>query len=236
MTTTYKRITEGKVLDTTPAGEVEMIANLYGIIDLQGDVIEMGTFRDSLKTSLPRIIDSHSTHSTLSAIATALDAREISRSDLPAMLRAKFPEATGGLYVKAQFMMHVPESEGVFQRIRAGAISEWSIGFDVQDSYPDRVLLSDGRAQSIRRITKGILYEVSSVLFGANQGTGVISAKTAQRQRLPSAIVRDLARVQRQYEAELRAGRGSGRTARRLSLEKRVLKLELHLSLADLGR
>ena len=173
--------TKGTVQVDQSAGVVSAIVNLYGIVDSDQDIIKAGAFAESVKRDFSRfqVLDSHNFYSAQNIVATPIELREIGRSELPRAVLDEHPDATGGLFIKAQFMLDDPASAAIFRRIKAKAAREWSIGFDVLESGYSKG--PDGR--TVRVITKARIWEASVVIFGANQGTSTIEARSHARGR-----------------------------------------------------
>lgn len=105
-------------------------------------------------------------------IAVITKMREMGRSELPAEVTGRAPDATGALEVTRKYF-EFPQAEAVYQNVTGGGLNEQSIGFK---PVPDKVFLKksapsqpDGEAE--RQIHEGKLYEISDVQFGANEAT-----------------------------------------------------------------
>jgi len=160
-----------KIVDAEK-GIVEAIINVYGILDLGDDVSVYGMCAKTISERGRdfRVLNSHSTRSALDAVGVCLAARELRRDELPPEVLAKFPEATGGLWTQTQYLMETPEGKGVFQRIRAGAIKEYSIGYQaIQVEY--KKIEWRGEIVGARFLKEIALVEYSPVVFGMNQAT-----------------------------------------------------------------
>jgi len=159
-------------------GVVEAIVNVFGIVDYGNDIVQKGAFGKTIAERWNKILilDQHNTDSVTHAVAKTLAIRELEAAELPMALLAEYPEATGGLWVKMQFMLDDPKSAAIYTRIKNGLIGEYSIGFDIIQQRFERV---EWRGQKVnaRIISEVKLYEVSSVLWGMNQATATVSAK-----------------------------------------------------------
>jgi len=162
------------------AGVVEAIVNVFGIIDDGDDIVHQGAFAKTLAENGTRVkvLDSHNNRSSLSVVGRPLDIHEVGREALPPQVLMQYPDATGGLYTKTQYLLNTPEGEGVFKRIKAGALNEYSIGFDALDTDNERVQHGDV-TKVIRNIRSVRLWEYSPVVFGMNPATGTVSVKAA---------------------------------------------------------
>jgi HK97 family phage prohead protease len=162
-------------------GIVDAIVAVMGNTDMGDDVIWNGAFTKSIteRRGKIRVLDQHQTDSIMRAIGKPLELREMMRAELPPGLLAKYPTATGGLFTKTQYLMNTPEGRGAFERIADGAIDEYSIGYDPLDVDYSSVTKADGTKATVRNLRTIKLYEYSPVLFGMNDATQTLSAKTA---------------------------------------------------------
>lgn len=175
-----------KVIDQ---GVVEHLAAVFGNIDDGGDIIHPGSFRKTIleRQGKIRCLDQHATDSIMRVIGKPLSMREIGRDELPPEVLARFPDATGGLLVKTQFLLNTPEGLGAFERIKAGAVDEYSIGYDALDAdYSTAV--KDGEELTVRNLRQLRLYEYSPVIFAMNPATATLSAKAAPSEGKPWAV------------------------------------------------
>jgi len=197
-------IVECKASEDGKLGTVDAVVNLYGILDDGQDIIFPGYFAKSLSENgqRVRVLNSHNMKDgVLEAVGKPLMMREIGRNDLPPEVLSRFPEAMGGLWTSTQFMLTDERSKAVYDRLDAGWINEWSVGFDdlqsersrikrvfngahfqyekalPTDSPDDLVKDSAGRPVVARLMRQGRLWEYSPVLWGQNPGTFVESIK-----------------------------------------------------------
>ncbi len=162
-------------------GIVEMLFAVYGNVDSGNDRAHPGMFNKSLKErgNRIRVLDMHKTDSVMRAIGVPLvdKFREIKREELPPEVLMRHPDATGGAVMPVQFLMNTPEGRGAFERIKAGAISEYSFGYEPkQVDYSSEVL--NGKNVKVRNLRQVALYEIGPVLFGMNDATATLSAKS----------------------------------------------------------
>jgi HK97 family phage prohead protease len=162
-------------------GIVEAIVNVFGVLDTQDDIIHPGAYTKTLNERgnqvKVRVLDNHNNHSILDVIGKALDTHEVGRDGLPAEVLTQYPEATGGLYTKTQFLMDTPEGLGAFKRLASGAVDEWSIALDVMQQDYSREKTTDGKTVAARNIRQLLLFEYSPVIWGANPATAVVGLK-----------------------------------------------------------
>lgn len=135
-------------------GVVEAYVSIFENVDLVGDIISKGAFAESLAKKLPVGVWSHNWDEP---IAKTLIAREDDK----------------GLYIKGQFVEGVQKADEAYRLLKAGVITEFSIGF--------RVLDDEWREDGVRVIKKAKLYEWSPVLAGANPDTELISVKSDKK-------------------------------------------------------
>lgn len=171
-------------------GIVESIVAVMGNADQGDDVIHPGAFLKTIteRRGKIRVLDQHQTDSIMRAIGKPLELREMSRAELPADLLIKYPTATGGLYAKTQYLMNTPEGKGAFERIVAGAVDEYSIGYDALDNDFSSIAGPDGQKKTVRNLRTLKLYEYSPVLFGMNSATTTLSTKDQPTEGKPWAV------------------------------------------------
>jgi len=162
-------------------GIVDCVFALFGNVDEGKDRMWPGSFT---KTFAERgldvkVLDAHNMDSCLDVVGKPLELRELGEGDLPAQLKSKCPDATGGAFAKIQFLMDTPEGKGVFLRLKAGALSEWSFGYDALDFDYEDVKLN-GEDTSVRNLRTVKLYEVSPVIWGLNPETMTLGAKAGE--------------------------------------------------------
>jgi len=172
---------ETKIADGAQ-GIVETIFAVMGNLDDGDDVLHPGAFAKTLieRGHKVKVLDQHRTDSVMSVIGKPLAFKELPREELPPSVLAAFPEATGAVWARVQFLMDTPEGKGAFERIRAGALSEWSFGYDAVQADYSPVRRKDGTVVNARNLRECRLYELSSVLFGMNPATATLSAKSAE--------------------------------------------------------
>ena len=166
-----------KVTDAAQ-GIVKAIFAVFGNVDLGGDRIHPGAFAKTFSERglSVKILDAHRTDSGLAAIGRPVELREVGQAELPPQVREEFPTATGGAEATVQFLMDTPEGKGIFSRLAAGALDQWSFAFDtIQTDNTEEML--DGDEVAVRNLRELRLYEISPVLFGMNPATATVSAK-----------------------------------------------------------
>lgn len=157
-------------------GIVEHLVSIFGNEDLGGDVVHPGAFTKTIaeRGERIRVLDSHRRTSILDVLGKPLALKEIPRDKLPAEILQDYPEATGGLWARTQFLLDTPEGKGAFLRIKAGAVDEFSFGYDTLDEdFSD-----DEKGHEVRNLRTLRLWEYSPVIFGMNPATTVTGVKS----------------------------------------------------------
>ncbi len=159
-------------------GVVEHIFAVFGNIDDGKDIAHPGSFTKTLaeRGAKVRVLDNHNADSIMSVIGKPLSIREISREELPTDLLQRFPDASGGVQARTQFLLDTPEGKGAFERIKAGAVDEWSFGYDALDVDFSKAT-RDGKEFTVRNLRTVKLYEYSPVLWGMNAATVTLGIK-----------------------------------------------------------
>ena len=159
-------------------GIVEHLITVFGIVDSGKDRSHPGSFAKTIteRGNKIRVLDAHNTTSVMNVVGKPLAMKEVGRDVLPAQILEEHPEATGGVWAQTQFLIDTPEGKGVFSRIKAGAVDEFSYGYDPLDFDYDTVK-SDGEEIEVRNLRTIRLWEYSPVLWGMNPATAVMSAK-----------------------------------------------------------
>lgn len=98
-------------------------------------------------------------------IAVIKTLREVGRDDLPAEVLARYPEAMGGAEAVSEFV-DTPRGNEVLALLKAGSPLEASFGYDALDySFTEQDNMMIRELRGVR------LWEVSTVLWGANDAT-----------------------------------------------------------------
>jgi HK97 family phage prohead protease len=139
-------------------GVIEAYVSVFGNVDSYGDIVEKGAFTDAVKAfntdgRYPKGIWAHD---WALPIAKTLEMREDER----------------GLYIKAKLILSVPEARKAYDLIKAGVITDFSFGYEINDGKVEK----DG----YRHLYKLTIYEWSPVLVGANNQAMILDAKSAQ--------------------------------------------------------
>ena len=193
----YKTIPAfAKVVGEEAEGIVEHLISVFGVLDLGGDITHPGSFAKTLdeRKGAIRVLDSHQRYSALGSIGLPLDIWEVPKEGLPDAVLEKYPEATGGVMAKTQFLIETPEGKGVFLRIKRGAIQEFSFAYDTLDSDTSKVEI-DGKNVKVRNLRTIRLWEYSPVVFGMNPATAVVSAKSEEEEKPAPDVTENTIRI-----------------------------------------
>jgi HK97 family phage prohead protease len=178
-----RKLTEDVVITNVDEaqGIVEAIWAVMGNIDDGNDIIHSGAFTKTFheRGNQIKLLDNHRTDSVLNALGTITNLREVPAGELPAEIRERHPDATGGASGQFEFLLDTPEGKGAFTRIQKGAVKGWSFGYDAVDKDHSTVT-KDGEDIAVRNLRSIKLYEISPVLFPMNEATGTVSAKQAE--------------------------------------------------------
>lgn len=142
-------------------------AAIFGNVDSGGDRMWPGSFRKTLKERADRVRHLWQHDLTQPPIAAIRELREVGKDDLPDDLRAKFPEATGGLLVRREYL-DTPRGDEVLKGIISGAISEMSFGYDPIKTGKEETT-DDGLP--VRNLLEVRLWDTSDVNWGMNEAT-----------------------------------------------------------------
>jgi HK97 family phage prohead protease len=160
-------------------GIVTAIVSVLGNIDQGNDIIHPGAFTQTIieRGGKIKVLDNHNMFSGMDAIAKMISIKEIDRQHLPDEIKDITPDAAGGLEAKFKFMLDDDKSAGIFKRIEAGVISQYSIGFEIIQSDISNVVSESGEETSIRNIREIRLWEISPVIFAMNDKTATVDVK-----------------------------------------------------------
>jgi len=161
-------------------GIVTAIFAVMGNVDSGGDMIHPGAFTKTFSERGGQImvLDNHRIDSVMSILGKPLGLRELGRNSLPAPLIDAYPDANGAAEAEIQFLLDTPEGKGAFTRIKDGALSRWSFGYDTLDHDYSTVKQDDGVEQTVRNLRTLKLYELSPVLFAMNEATMTTDVKS----------------------------------------------------------
>ena len=162
---------EFEVKEVSEDGHFEGYASTFGNVDSDMDIIERGAFSDSLakyksKAKLPKLLWQHNPQEVIGVYE---EMREDDR----------------GLYVKGRLLKDVSKGREAYALLSAGAMDGMSIGFQTIEA------IFEGASNSIRKILKVDLWEVSLVTWGANPEALVTDVKGVKTERDFERFLRD---------------------------------------------
>jgi len=174
----YKTLPAYYKFDEEDQGIVEHLISVYGIVDLGGDVAHKGMFTKTIseRGKKVRVVDNHQIKSISNVVGKPIEFREVDRHQLPPEVLRDYPDATGGLMVKTQFLMDTPEGKGAYVRLKEGAIDEFSFAYDALDFDFENA----GPGKKVRNLRTVRLWEYGPVIFGMNQAAVSVSAKSEE--------------------------------------------------------
>jgi HK97 family phage prohead protease len=137
------------------SGSFEGYASIFGNVDLGGDIIERGAFKEIVKgrDGKIKILNQHRT-------SDPIGVAEVKQDDK-------------GLYFQGQLILEAPSARSAYALMKGGALDGMSIGYDVLEGGA-KVLES-----GIRQLKALKLWEISPVTFGMNPLAGIDNVKAA---------------------------------------------------------
>lgn len=137
------------------AGTFSGYAAIFGNVDLGGDVIERGAFKEFVKNKDGKItvLWQHSSRDPIGVASVHQDEK--------------------GLAFEGQLVLEDPVARRIQAHMKAGSVNGMSIGYDVLDGGAE--VMNSG----VRRLTSLKLWEISPVTFGMNPLAHVADAKSA---------------------------------------------------------
>jgi len=163
----------GESVDET-LRQVTGLASVTGNLDFGNDIIHAGAFLKTVQERTPNVQHLWMHNASLPPIATITNLREVGYSDLPPAVKENYPHATGGLEVSRKYL---PTDRGneVYEGIKAGAIKEMSIGFDlVKWDFEETEI--DSMDVLVRNIREVRLWDTSDVNWGMNDATVAVKS------------------------------------------------------------
>ena len=143
-----------EIKELSETGSFEGLASVYGNVDLGGDVVEPGAFKEFALTSdgSIRILDGHNTRAPIG--------------------KGKLTDTHVGLAIKGQLNLKVSRARDVYELMKDGIIGGLSIGYDTL------VGGSEIREDGVRLLKKLKLWEVSATAFPMNEAATVSGVKS----------------------------------------------------------
>lgn len=140
-------------------GHVTAVFATLGVVDKDGDVTVKGAFSEGAKVAI-----SHYNHKSWDGA-------------LP-VGKGTIHEVGNEVVLDGQFFLNTTHGRDAFETIKAlsedGPGTEWSYGFDVEDSEVPTQKMADNHRRTLKRMK---VHEVSPVMVGAGVGTRVTGVK-----------------------------------------------------------
>jgi HK97 family phage prohead protease len=158
--------TEFKAFGDT--GSFEGYAAIFGNIDMGGDVIERGAFKEIIKgrNGMVKILNQHRQ-------ADPIGTADVQQDDK-------------GLAFKGQLILEAASARSAYALMKGGALDGMSIGFDVMPGGAE--VLNSG----VRQLKSLKLWEISPVTFGMNPMAGITGVKSINTIREFEDFLRDV--------------------------------------------
>ena len=147
-------------------GIVEAYVNSMGVIDHDGEIIELGAFDQSIQKGGQSVAWFHDQSAPVGKV---IDAAPIQLSNDDDSARQQ-----GRLKADMQFNLNTQRGREAFADVEFGSVKEWSVGFRALE---DDLARLDG-GENVRVIKNLDWVEVSPVLRGASPDTQTITAKS----------------------------------------------------------
>ena len=147
-------------------GIVEAYVNSMGVIDHDGEIIELGAFDQSIQKGGQSVAWFHDQSAPVGKV---IDAAPIQLSQDDETQRQH-----GRLKAVMQFNLNTQRGREAFADVEFGSVKEWSVGFRALEDDLEQL---DG-GENVRVIKNLDWVEVSPVLRGASPDTQTITAKS----------------------------------------------------------
>lgn len=147
-------------------GIVEAYVNSMGVIDHDGEIIELGAFDQSIQKGGQSVAWFHDQSAPVGKV---IDAAPIQLSQDDETARQQ-----GRLKAVMQFNLNTQRGREAFADVEFGSVKEWSVGFRALEDDLEQL---DG-GENVRVIKNLDWVEVSPVLRGASPDTQTITAKS----------------------------------------------------------
>ena len=147
-------------------GIVEAYVNSMGVVDHDGEIIELGAFDQSIQKGGQSVAWFHDQSAPVGKV---IDAAPIQLSQDDETARQQ-----GRLKAVMQFNLNTQRGREAFADVEFGSVKEWSVGFRALEDDLERL---DG-GENVRVIKNLDWVEVSPVLRGASPDTQTITAKS----------------------------------------------------------
>lgn len=160
-------------------GIVEAFVNTMGVVDYDGEIIEIDAFSDSIMKGGQTVAWFHDQSTPVGKV---LDA-----SPVPYGEDEETGMTMGRLKAVMQFNMNTQRGREAFADVQFGSVKEWSVGFR---SLSDEIeMLANGTKARVIDALDWV--EVSPVLRGASPNTQTITSKSASDALDTEQVVED---------------------------------------------
>lgn len=172
--------TEFKALGDT--GAFEGYASIFGNVDLGGDVIERGAFKEFVKNTDGKVVVlwQHRADSPLGVATVTQDDK--------------------GLHFAGDLVLEDPQARKIHAHMKAGSVRGMSIGYDILAGGAE--IMKSG----VRALKALKLWEISVVTFGMNPLAGVDGVKSVETIRDLENLLRDAGGFSREQAKAIAAG------------------------------
>lgn len=201
MTREFKSV--GQHIKAISGRTVTGIFSVAGNIDSYGDKMWPGAFSKTLQERGKKTLFLWQHDFELAPTAMIETIREITREELPEEVLAVAPMALGGCEVTRTYL-DTPRGNEALACLTAGAPLQMSFGYDAVkfDFEEDATGLSPwGQIRNLREVQ---LYEVSDVLWGANDATTASKAPLDAILRQLGGLLRDIKAGSRHSAADVK--------------------------------
>ena len=157
---------EAKTIDAAE-GIVEAFVNTMGVVDYDGEVIDIDAFSDSILKGGQTVAWFHDQSVPVGKV--------IDSSPIAYGVNEETGMTQGRLKAVMQFNMNTQRGREAFADVQFGSVKEWSVGF--RSLSDDIEMLADGTKARVIDALDWV--EVSPVLRGASPNTQTINSKSA---------------------------------------------------------
>lgn len=156
------------------------ITAVMGVIDYGDDRIFKGAFNKTIHERAGQIKHLWQHDAANPPTAAIVELHEIGRTDLPADMKEKFPDAKGGLVIKRRYL-DTPRGNEILAGLKSKppAITEMSFGYDPVKFDYEEIDDENMSKRLVRNLREVRLWDTSDVNWGMNPAT-IASVKSIQ--------------------------------------------------------
>lgn len=138
----------------TADGSFEGYAAVFGNVDMGGDIIERGAFKDIVtgRNGRVKVLNQHNLRDPIGSADVTQDSK--------------------GLKFKGELVLAAPSAQTSYALMKAGVLDGMSLGYEVLPGGAE--ILSSG----VRKLKALRVYEISPVTFGMNPKAGITGVKS----------------------------------------------------------